>query len=283
MYYFLRMTGWLVCRAKPKTLEKITRLLSLLWFDIFRFRRQLILSNLERALGDSLSPGERKQYARTSIQNFLMTLFEVFYSQENPIIENIEIEGSEIIRQALAQGQGAYILCCHLGNWEAMGAMFSTAFCPSHVLVKKIGVAGVNRYTEERRKINGFIGMQRKKKGDAYRQIKEALGKNEIIGFVMDQARPGEPKLEFFGHPAKTNTSFAAIHEKAAAPIIPSFMVRRGFNQHTLHIWPQVELPSHEDQKQEILQRSEYLNQVVEKMIMAKPDQYFWLHDRWKN
>ena len=97
-----------------------------------------------------------------------------------------------------------------MGNWEAMGAAWALV-TPAHVLVKKVGSSSVDRFVSELRDRNGFLTVKRKKKGDGFSAIRDVLARGEIVGFVMDQARPGEPKLPFFGRPAKTNTSFAAI------------------------------------------------------------------------
>ena len=98
----------------------------------------------------------------------------------------------------------------------------------------------------------------------------------------MDQARPGEPKLPFFGHPAKTNTSFAAICRRFRAPIVPSFVLRQSFNRHVQYFLPEVSLEYTGDTDADILKQSTEFNAVVETCIRRCPEQYFWLHNRWK-
>jgi len=182
----------------------------------------------------------------------------------------------------LAQGKGAYILCMHLGNWEAMGAACSRNFGPSHVLVKAVGTSGLNRFVSEYRERNGFHWVKRQRKGDGLKAIANVLARGEIVGFVMDQARPGEPKLPFFGHLAKTNTSFAAILRRHQAPVVPSFVIREGFHKHTEYFLPPVELSFSEDAEADVLKHSALFNRIVEDCVKRCPEQYFWLHNRWK-
>lgn len=111
--------------------------------------------------------------------------------------------------------------------------------------------------------------------------IKDVLSRGEIVGFAFDQARPGEPRLPFFDHPAKTNTSLAAIWNKFEAPIVPVCIYRRGFGKHELHIEPELKMDPI-DGKDDILDISTRFNHVVERMVTRHPEQYFWLHNRWK-
>jgi KDO2-lipid IV(A) lauroyltransferase len=281
MYWFLRLLGAIIGRLSTDQAQAVARALAWFLFDICRLRRTLILQNIQRAF-PHLTAEERLRMGRTSVEHFCCTILEIFYSTRNDIIGQIDVVGGEYMQQALSKGQGVYVLCSHLGNWEAMGAKYTRDICPARVIVKKIGVKSVNRFVEEVRERNGFLSISRKKKGDGFRQILDTLQKNQIVGFVMDQARRGEPSLAFFGHPARTNTSFAAIWRRHPAPILPSFMVRHSFNRHTIHIWPPVEPQATSDTEADIITHSQLFNDVVERMVRFKPEQYFWMHDRWK-
>jgi len=256
--------------------------LAWLWFDVLRFRRALILSNLRRAFASSKSEQALIAIGRASVKHVILVFFEFFYSERHDIAGEIEWVGQEYLNKALEEGKGAYVLCCHLGNWEAMGARYSRDVAPTHVIIKELHVTGMNRYMQEGRDRNGFRYILRQEKGDAFRQMGDVLQRNELIGFVMDQARPGSPKLPFFGVPAKTNTSFAAIWRRLPAPIIPAFAVREGFNRHKLVVMPALSLETTEDEDADILNHSQQFNSVVESMIIQKPELYLWMHNRWK-
>jgi KDO2-lipid IV(A) lauroyltransferase len=169
-----------------------------------------------------------------------------------------------------------------MGNWEAMGAACTRRYGPSYVLVKKVGSPNVDRFVSELREKQGFLSIKRRKKGDGYQGIKDALSRNEIIGFVMDQARPGEPKLPFFGKPAKTNTSFAAIWRRNPVPIIPAYINRTGVSKHVLRFFPEIHPVITDDTEKDIIEHSLMFNQVVETHVRTSPEHYFWMHNRWK-
>ena len=240
-----------------------------------------MLDNLTIAFPD-LNLSQREKIAEESIAHFMMTSFEFLRASRIDPVPDVEIVGLEHLKSALDQKKGVYILCFHMGNWEVMGATITRLIAPAYVLVKKVGFNSLDRFVSQVRQSIGFLTVKREKKGDGYRRIKEVLGRREIVGFVMDQARPGEPKLPFFGKPAKTNTSLAAIHQKKPAPIVPGYIVRHSFGKHTLFFEPELQLPSSGDSKQDITDRSILFNRVVEEAVKKAPQCYFWLHNRWK-
>jgi KDO2-lipid IV(A) lauroyltransferase len=282
VYYVLTAFAGLIGRLSSEAIDGLARALAWLSFDLLRIRRRLILRNLEIAFGDEKTPAERLAIGRSSVYHTILTFLEFFRSTRTDIAGDIELRGVEHARAALAEGRGVYVLCFHMGNWEAMGAKYSRAIVPSYIVVKRVGGPSVDRFVSSLRARNGFLTVKREKKGDGYRQILNVLQRGEVVGFVIDQARPGEPKLPFFGRPAKTNTSFAAIWRRRPAPIIPSYVTRSGVSRHTIEILPPVELAITGDAEKDILAHSEQFNRIVEACVRKCPEQYFWMHNRWK-
>ncbi len=241
-----------------------------------------MLKNLDIAFPHEYSREEKVSIARQTFSHFFQTILEMLISKRFPIAQDVQIEGGEHLDQALAKGQGCYILAMHMGNWEAMGAAVTKRFGPSYTAVKRVGGDGLNRFVEERRRENGFHWIERTGKGSATRRIFEILAEGHIVGFVMDQARPGEPRLPFFTQTAKTNTSLAAIMQKRPAPIVPAFIVRRRFGSHTFKVFPELVLTQTGDKAADILANSILFNKTVEDCIRLHPEQYFWFHNRWK-
>ncbi len=202
--------------------------------------------------------------------------------QRYPLTAQVKVEGGEHLREALSRGQGVYVLCFHMGNFEAMAATITQQFAPAHAVMKRVGSKGMTRFIEEYRRGYGLKWIKRQQKGDGFRAIRDLLARNEIYGFIIDQARPGEPRLPFFNRPAKTNTSLAAIWRKTPAPIVPCYIYRTAFAKHVLVVKPTLELPLTDDPAKDILTHSQIFNEVVESCVREKPEQYLWLHNRWK-
>jgi KDO2-lipid IV(A) lauroyltransferase len=256
--------------------------LATLLFRVLRIRRKLTLQNIDRAFGDTMSEKEKTKIGYDSVYNFTLSLVEFLAARKGEISDHVKIEGREHLDQAFEQGKGVYVLCCHLGNWEAMGSVMNREFHPTYVLVKKVGSESMNRFVTELRDKNDFKMVKRKGKGSATRVIISVLKKNECIGFVMDQARPSEARYPFFGHPAKTNTGFAAIWRRNQAPIIPAYIERTSVGHHIFHIGEEIILQPTDSAENDIKEFTGRFNLELEKMIRKKPDQYFWMHNRWK-
>jgi KDO2-lipid IV(A) lauroyltransferase len=283
MYYLMQLLSRTLGLLSPKSLERLAATLTFIVFDLLRLRRRIMLQNLDRAFGSSKTPAEKERIARTAVYNFVQTLLETLSSSTYPLAQDIEMRGGEHLQAALAKGRGVYVLCFHMGNWEAMAAKVSKDFAPVYAVMKTIGSAGMNRFVEETRTRNGLFWIKREKKGDGFRGIREVLARGEIVGFIIDQARPGEPRLPFFGHPAKTNTSFAAIWRRMPAPIVPVHIHRVGFGRHVVTAEPELTMAFNKGNvSQDILENSQQFNHVVEAIVRQYPEHYFWVQNRWK-
>ena len=263
-------------------MERVAYGITFLFFRIFGLRKKLILKNLDIAFGDSKTKAQKERIGFQSYYHFVLTSLEFLAERDGKLGEHVSIDGEHYLAEAKKQGKGAYILCIHMGSWEAMGSALTRMGYPSNVIVKKVGSEKMDRFINDLRRKNGFYSIVRKKKGDAVKGIKQVLERNELVGFVMDQARPGEPMLPFFNKPAKTNTSFAAIHRRIPAPIIPVYITRIKAGHHRLKVLPPLSLDESSDSTADVNTKSLAFNRVVEDMIRACPEQYFWMHNRWK-
>ena len=162
-----------------------------------------------------------------------------------------------------------------------MGISISYFFRKATVPVKKLGNGGFDRYVHEQRQRYTLDPIRRTKKGEAFAAIKNALTEGRPVGFMMDQSRPGEPRMALFGVPAKTNTSLAAMWSKCPAPMVPVISRRTKFEHYEVTFLPEIVMPKIQTE-QDILHQSAEYNRIVEQIICMCPEQYWWIHDRWK-
>jgi KDO2-lipid IV(A) lauroyltransferase len=251
-------------------------------FDILRVRRGLMLRNIKTAFPD-LPDAAVRSMARASMVSLVTTFVEMIWAWSNDAIERVRIANPEVMTEALGRGQGAYIVCTHTGNFEVFAGILSRRFARVTSPVKKIGSnPGVNRFVFENRAKQGMDTFVRAKKGEGFLAIRRALEEKRIVGFMLDQARPGEPRVPLFGKPAKTNTSLGAIWQRCPAPIIPGYCERIGFSRHVVHLLPAVQFVSTGDAASDVLERARICNTIVEDIVRRCPNQYWWVHDRWK-
>ncbi len=282
MYWIMvgvaRFIGWI----PERYLDAGCRALGIFLFDVLRVRRGLITSNIKTAFPE-MGSDEVVAMGRASMISLVTTFVEMFWAWSHDSIGYVTIQNPGIMSQALAEGRGAYIVCTHTGNFEAFAGYLSRNFAKVTSPVKKVGSnKGVNRFISENRVKQGMDTFVRQKKGEGFLAIRRALEEKRIVGFMLDQARPGEPRLPLFGKPAKTNTSLGAIWERCQAPVIAGFCRRTSFGRHEITLLPEIKFVSTGDQQGDILSRARLCNTIVEELVRRCPDQYWWVHDRWK-
>ena len=209
-------------------------------------------------------------------------MLETFRGGNNDLLENVDYVNRALFEQALDQGRGVYLLCVHMGNFEVLGGAISTEWRPATVPVKHVGHGGFDRYVHEQRLKYKIDPVRRTKKGEGYIAIRKALSEGRPVGFMLDQARHGEPRLPLFGRPAKTNTSIAAIWKKCPAPLVPVFCNRTSFGCHQIQFLDPVSFDQTDNPEADILTQSAKLNGIVEQIVRKHPEQYWWIHNRWK-
>lgn len=282
MYRIIKAFGRFLARRTPNTLDRMARVVAVLVFDVIRLRRRVILSNLALAFKDEFTPRERIRIGRASVYHFVLTIFEFLQSVENDLLANITVQGYVHGEPMIKSGSGAYILCGHLGNWEACGGAGAKFGRPTHAIVKEVGAGAFNRLTDELRRKCGLIPIYRKPAGQALRAIKAALAQGDFVAFMLDQSRPGAPYVPFFDEPARTQTSLAVFARKFPAPILPVSIRRLSPGCHEITAWPVLSIERTEDAEADVTRATQQFNAMLETMIRTAPEQYFWMHKRWK-
>jgi KDO2-lipid IV(A) lauroyltransferase len=274
--------SFFISKLSLRTLDRLARFLTFVLFRVFRLRRSLILKNLDIAFANEKTAEEKEEIASSCFYHFVLTSLEFLYFRKGDIAKNMSYVGAESLVRALEKGKGAYVIAMHMSNWEASASGVSKQIKPVHVVVKKVGSEGVNRFVTELRTANGMNVILRKSTGDAVRSMRNVLKKGDVVAVMLDQARPGEPFLPFFGRPAKTNTSFTAIWARIKAPVFMAYSVRLEPGKYVTYVLEEVPLQDTGDSKIDVEANSTHINQLIESCIRKCPEQYFWLHNRWK-
>jgi KDO2-lipid IV(A) lauroyltransferase len=112
----------------------------------------------------------------------------------------------------------------------------------------------------------------------------ELLRENNSIGILSDQnvsAREGV-FVDFFGRPACTGAGLAVLALRSGAPVLPMFMARQKSGKYKFILKPLVEISQTGDYERDLLENTQRFTRVVEDVVREYPDQWFWIHQRWK-
>lgn len=250
---------------------------------VVRLRRGYVLATLVRCFPEKPERERRALYAamlRHQALN-LMELMRFAGGKDAELGALIEVRGEEIVKNALARGRGVLILVAHFGNYDLMGMCAAKLFgYPLTVITKTLKNAQLNALWWEMRRQAGVTEVPARK---AYRPCVRALKQNELVAFMLDQNRP--PPLgvmvDFFGQPAGTTPGLALMSAQTQAPVVPAFMRRTPGGRHVLEVRPLLEPPP--DHKADtLLAHTAAYTKVIEEEIRRYPDQWLWLHKRWR-
>ena len=256
-----------------------------IWYWLIPIRRGVALQNIERALGDSLTPRERRRVIRRCFDMQVMATIELLraghYTPEQSQ-RYIHARGMEHIDAALEQGAGVIVVASHTGNVDLMGYSQSILGYPVCVIVKELRWGPVQRYVRAVRERTG-VGLIPAR--NSKEQIRRTIADNKVMCMIVDQHMKKHRAIvcKFFGRLASTSPAPARFALEAGTPVVTAVMMRRGNTGHfDFRVEPfEMETP-HADTDANIRHNTQRLNDVIEGWTREDPSQWLWLHKRWK-
>lgn len=190
------------------------------------------------------------------------------------IREWIDYEGFEHYAEAKRRGKGVLFATGHLGNWELSAFAHALLTEPMQIVVRPLDNVSLDRFVAARRALSGNGVIEKK---DFARGLLRALRQNEAVGILVDQNALANEGIfvDFFGTPACTSPVFAKIAARSGATVLPGFAVWRD-GRFVLKFYPPLEMTGDEIADTQLVQSA------VERAVREFPDQWLWIHRRWK-
>ena len=190
--------------------------------------------------------------------------------------EWIRYEGIDHFQKAVARGRGVLIATAHLGNWELSAFAHALMTAPMDVVVRPLDDARVNALVERGRALSGNHIISKR---EAAREILRALKNGRAVGMLIDQNTAIEEGvfIDFFGTRACAGTGFAKLAHHSGAAVVPGYALWSAKERrHILRF--DAEIPMTGD----VLADTQAIHTHLEGVIREHPDQYLWVHKRWK-
>jgi Kdo2-lipid IVA lauroyltransferase/acyltransferase len=254
---------------------------------VFRWaggEKKKTMANLRTAYGDAPEPDGTLRTAREVWRGLGRNLFEVVgwlhLEPEEVVSQVARVEGWENLERALEKGKGVLVCSAHLGNWELLGAYLASRH-PTSAVAQKLYDPRFDRLVTWLR--SDKLGIRMIKRGMALRGILEALRENGIVIALVDQDTGKDGVfVPFFGKDAWTQSGAARIARKTGASLVPAFLVRGGDGRFEIQVEPAVEIPASGDAEKDVAGAVRAYTARVEAAVRAHPDQWMWMHERWK-
>jgi KDO2-lipid IV(A) lauroyltransferase len=253
-------------------------------YSVFGRLRRAGLLNLQLAF-PQLTASERESTLRKVYRNLGHQLAEFCQmSSYTPDVARslIRYEGLDHYLAARERGKGVLVLTGHLGAWELSSFHHSLMGYPMGLVIRRLDNPLVDAFVNRVRCLHGNRVIH---KNDFARGLIASMRAGETVGILMDtnMTPPQGVFVPFFGLMAATATGMARVASKTGAAVVPGFLLwEESERRYVLHFGPEIALIDTGDAEADAVANTANFTAVIESYIRRYPDQWLWMHRRWK-
>ncbi|MFH2092446.1 MAG: lysophospholipid acyltransferase family protein [Pseudomonadota bacterium] len=283
LYKVIKMLIMLMGRLPASVLTFFSNLSGLIWFKLDKRHRTVVFNNIQTAYPGKYSKPQAWLFVKKNFQHTAGIFFEVIWSyalKKEELITHIDIKGKEHIDSALKKGRGVVLLGCHMGNFELMSGAMAKADIRPIGLYRKMDFEPLERLMLEMRQRFGTRMLSLRK---AAPKITKALENGEVVATLLDQNVDWYKGtfVDYFGQPACTNNGLAKLILRTKACVVPMFIMKQD-GRYIHEFLPEVCVTVTHDPIKDIENNTQAFVSAIESMVRRCPEQYFWVHNRWK-
>jgi Kdo2-lipid IVA lauroyltransferase/acyltransferase len=292
VFEFMAVYALLVfCRLTPlKVIHMVSTLLGNLCYLFVPRRRSIAVENLRHAYTGERGEKEVKTIARKSCISFFLTFLETskFQSFLGPDLLQGEMRKTsqnleELFQKAKRiheEANGCIFVTPHIGNWELLPHVSAVVGIPLVVIVRPLDNTYLEKLIYKKRAESGQLIIPKR---NAMFALQKTLRQGKSVGMLPDQSTMHGIPVSFFGRKATTTPIPAILSITYGRPIVVVSCCRSRDGYHfegvvSDPIWPE----AYESEKEEIFRLTTEMNKKMESIIRSYPEQYLWMHNRWK-
>lgn len=242
------------------------------------------MRNLELAFPEK-SKNERNRILRgvyTSLGR-LLAEFAKFPEYTKGNVKRVAVyEGFENFERARERGRGVLFMTAHLGGWEIGAFAHSIYGNPLNVMMRELDNPYLDRLVTEYRSLHGNRMMS---KDDFARGLIGAMRRGETVGILMDtnMTPPQGVFVDYFGHLACTASGVARVALRTGAAVVPAFTIwDKEIGKYRIHFDPPIQLANTGNDEADAITNTAAFTKKIEEFVRRYPDQWLWVHRRWK-
>jgi len=287
-YFYLALYksfGVLLSLLPKKIKHKLMRGLAWFAYTVSKKHQHIIHQNLDLAFDNKLSQKEKRRIGIDAFMNLIDTTFGIIERdkmEKSEVMEKVTFENDEIVKAYQEAGKQFIFVTGHYGNWELLSQSIAIHF--------DLTLVGVGRELDSKKMDEVLIKNRERfnvemvyKKG-AMKGCIKAIAQKKTIGILVDQHLPLAQSIhvDFFNHKV-THTPIASIlSRKFGLDLIPAYISTDDYEQYTVTLYPPIKTLKTENQEEDLEKMTMAQAKILEEVIRAKPNQWFWQHKRWK-
>jgi len=250
-------------------------------------RRKRTIKHLTLAFGNEKTEEEIKELAKKATMNLVVCIADALrlpvLVKDGTIDKIVTEENFHRFTDAVKRGKGAIFLSGHFGNWELLGTWVARQGYPLKVVAKQSYDPRMDTLLVDYRSQAGYVTMGR---GNAKKAVVELLMAGDTFAVVADLDTRKRVKgvfVDFFGVPAHTITAPVVLASQFNVPIIPVFIRLTSDYNYVVMCLEELKLVNTGDKEADAITNTQTLSDMYEKIIREYPEQWFWMHRRWRS
>jgi len=283
IYYMLKMGIFLIRFIPRRAGIVIADSVGRVVFKVLGRFRNIAISNLNEAFSSDhqrnrlIARDVFRNLAKTSVDWIKLTSF----SSEDIDGLITEISGGEYLEQVLSEGRGVIMLAAHFGNWELIPIYLRVKGHEGCVVAKRIYFYKYDKFIT---RLRNRFGVNVVYRDESPKRLLGTLKRNEILGILADQDVDSVEGIfvDFFGRPTYTPTAPAKLKMASGAGLIPAFMIRKSDNTYKMVLEEPIALSLSGNREEDVKRYTQAWTDVLERYIRQYPEQWVWIHQRWK-
>ena len=269
----------------PSSLQNLlAKFLAFAFMKLKKKRFHIVMTNLDLAFGETKTKEEKLEIAKKCYYNFAKYLGINFILNQNTtkqkILEQVVFKNEHFLLDAIRSGRPIIVTTAHFGQWEIFGLAVAARFGPSSALGRKLDSSVMDKILRANR---AQFDVELIDKDGGAKDILKALKARRIVGILVDQntAPKDGIKVQFFGKDVLHTPAASVLAQKTNALIINAFIYQKGENLNEICFEQPIDISTFD--KEDAVQKATQMQcSACEEMVRAKPEEYFWFHQRFK-
>ena len=269
----------------PSSLQNLlAKFLAFAFIKLKKKRFHIVMTNLNLAFGETKTKEEKLEIAKKCYYNFAKYLGINFILNQNTtkqkILKQVVFKNEHFLLDAMKSGRPIIVTTAHFGQWEIFSLAVAAHFGPSSVLGRKLDSSVMDKILRANR---AQFDVELIDKNGGAKDILKALKARRLVGILVDQNTAPQDgiKVQFFGKDVLHTPAASVLAQKTNALIINAFIYQKGENLNEICFEEPIDISTFD--KEDAVQKATQMQcSACEEMVRAKPEEYFWFHQRFK-
>ena len=269
----------------PSSLQNmLAKFLAFAYIKLGKKRFHVVMTNLDLAFGETKTKEEKLEIAKKCYYNFAKYLGINFILNQNTtkqkILEQVVFKNEHFLLDAIKSGKPIIVTTAHFGQWEIFSLAMAARFSAVSVLGRRLDSGVMDKILRANR---SQFDVELIDKDGGAKDILKALKARRLVGILVDQNTAPQDgiKVRFFGKDVLHTPAASVLAQKTNALIINAFIYQKGENLNEICFEESIDISTFD--KEDAVQKATQMQcSTCEEMVRAKPEEYFWFHQRFK-